>query len=131
MDAVEPNTRVPNSPDYTVPSGFRLGEYVGRRAWELGDAAEPAVRAHVRFPFPLSLWAERNGHGTLADRHDDGSTVRAFDVRQVEPFVRWVLGCGGEAQIVAPDALADALRALATRIADAHTTAPGPENVDG
>jgi proteasome accessory factor B len=127
MDDVARNTRVPATADYAIPADFRLADYVGRRAWELGGDDDAAIVARVRFAFPLSLWAERNGYGTLVDSHADGSSVRRFEVRQVEPFIRWVLGCAGEARIVEPAALDDALRALATRIADAHTSQEGKE----
>jgi hypothetical protein len=126
MDDVARNTRVPATPDYTIPADFRLADWVGRRAWELGGDDDAAIDARVRFAFPLSVWAERNGYGTLVESYGDGAAERRFDVRQVDPFLRWVLGCAGEATIVAPAELADALRTLARRIADAHAS-PGKD----
>ncbi|MGH7506468.1 MAG: WYL domain-containing protein, partial [Longimicrobiales bacterium] len=89
------------------------------------------LQARVLFRFPLAIWAERNAYGSLAEQRDDGSAVRAFVVRQVDPFVRWVLACDGEAEIVAPEALRQALRAMASRILAAHTGTGAGEVADG
>ncbi|HEX6135737.1 MAG TPA: WYL domain-containing protein [Longimicrobiales bacterium] len=120
MDDVVVNKSSPNSSDYTIPDNFQLDAYVGRKAWELGETEEGPVIARVRFRFPLSLWAERNGHGRLEVREPDGATIRAFDVHQVSPFVRWLLGLQGEAELLGPGALIDELRALARAVAQAH-----------
>ena len=74
----------------------------------------------MHFHFPQSVWAERNGYGTLLETRADGSTVRTFDVAQVNPFVRWILSQEGEAEIVSPPELRAALRALAHAVEHAH-----------
>lgn len=51
---------------------------------------------------------------------DDGSEVRAFDVWQVDPFVRWILGLAGEAIPLEPPELVDAVREAARRVAVLH-----------
>jgi predicted DNA-binding transcriptional regulator YafY len=124
MQDVERNMRVPNSADYDIPPDFRIEDHIGRRAWELGDAEEPVLHAHVLFHFPLALWAERNAYGELVDQRQDGSAVRTFDVQQVDPFLRWLLSCAGEAEIVQPAELRDAYRAMANAVYDRHATAP-------
>lgn len=115
MEEVERNTKSPNTPDYEIPADFRLAEHLSREAWELGD--EPPIRALVRFRFPLSLWAERNGHGEAVEEGADGSVVRAFDVQQVDPFLRWLLSLEGEAEVVSPPELAAELRRMAAEVA--------------
>lgn len=120
MDDVMPNTSQPNTPDYDIPADFRLGEYANRQPWDLGAGDEPPVTARVLFRFPLSLWADRNGHGTLQTKRPDGSTVREFEVHQVGPFLRWLLGFEGEADIVDPIELRDELRSMARAVAAAH-----------
>jgi proteasome accessory factor B len=120
MNDVSVNTRSPNTADYAIPDDFRLGDYVGREAWELGEDDDEVVTARVRFIFPLSLWAERNGHGELESRGKDGSAVRAFRVHQVNPFLRWLLTLEGEAEVLEPESLKRELRALARTIAVAH-----------
>ncbi len=119
MENVRANTKSPNRPDYAIPADFRLDVYVGRQAWELGGPEEQAVEARVLFPFPLSLWAERNEHGLAVERRADGGVVRAFQVHQVGPFLRWLLSLP-EAVLLEPPALIDELRTLADSIAAAH-----------
>ncbi|MGH7477686.1 MAG: helix-turn-helix transcriptional regulator [Longimicrobiales bacterium] len=121
MQNLEPNTRAPHTPDYEIPADFRLSDYTRREAWELG--LEEPVRALVLFRFPASLWAERNGKGELVETRADGAAVRAFDVRQVAPFLRWLLSHAGDADVLEPPELAAELRALARRVADAHAEA--------
>lgn len=105
------------TPDYDVPDDFALAEYGGRSAWELGgDEGEPATGAVVRFAFPRSLWAERNGHGTLLEEAPDGAQLRRFEVRRREPFLRWVLSLAGEAWVTAPDELCRELEEMAGAI---------------
>lgn len=120
MQDVVANRGSPRTPDYDIPGDFSLDAFVGREAWELGDAEEAPVNARVLFRFPRSLWAERNQHGALEARRPDGSAVRSFAVHQVDPFLRWLLSLEGEAEVVEPDALRDELHALARRVAGAH-----------
>lgn len=106
---------------YDVPASFRLEEYANRRAWELGgDGEEPPVRAKVSFRFPASLVAERNRYGTLLEKRADGSAVRAFEVAQVHPFLRWLLSLEGEAEVLEPPEMAHELRRMAAEVARLH-----------
>jgi proteasome accessory factor B len=120
MEDVKANPNAPHTPDYEIPGDFRPDAYVGRKAWELGDPDEPAMVADVAFRFPLSLWAERNEQGTLIDTLHDGGSVRRFKVLQVSAFLRWLLGLGGEAEVVQPPELKAQLRELANRVAAMH-----------
>ena len=110
----------PNTPDFEVPDEFDLASHTGRAPWELGSDDDEPVAARVRFTFPRSLWAERNGHGRLLESRDDGSAVREFDVTQVNPFLRWVLTFEGDAQILSPPALREELVALAAKVVQIH-----------
>lgn len=116
MEAPEPNRKAPKSPDYAVPAGFRLADYLDREAWELGEENGEALRARVLFDFPASLWAARNGMGELIEELGDGSAVREFDVAQVNPFLRWLLGLRGEARLLEPPELSAELEALAREV---------------
>ncbi len=120
MDDVRPNTRSPGTPDYEVPKDFKLDDHLSREPWELGQRDEKPVVAEVLFHFPASLWVARNGHGTLVERRADGSEVRRFELYQVEPFLRWLLGFAGEAEPLTPPSLRAELRALAADMAEAH-----------
>jgi proteasome accessory factor B len=120
MSNVLANAASPNTHDYDIPSDFRLDAYAGREPWELGDRDEEPVIARVRFSFPLSLWADRNGYGELERRSTDGAQTRVFTVRQVNPFVRWLLGLEGEAEVLEPASLRAELQRMARDIAAAH-----------
>jgi len=123
MHDVVINKSAPNTPDYEVPAGFSLNDYVGRQAWELGEQDEAPVAVRVLFRFPHSLWAERNGYGVLESAGDDGSTVRRFDVQQVQPFLRWLLGMQSDVEVLEPAALREQLKELARRVATSHSEA--------
>lgn len=121
MEDARPNSRKPGTPDYEIPADFHLDRYVGRQPWELGEPEDRPVTARVRFRFPLSLWAERNGHGELEARGGDGSGIRRFSVHQVNPFLRWLLSLEGEVEVLEPQSLATELRQLARTIEGAHS----------
>lgn len=108
---VEAVSAEPGRGAFEVPGDFHLEDRIGREAWELGD--DPPLEARVRFDFPLSLWADRNGRGELVETGPDGASVRRFRVRQVDPFLRWLLSLAGEARVLDPPALREAAAALA------------------
>lgn len=119
MEDVRANSSAPGTPDYEIPDGFSLGDYVDRESWQLGDA-EQAVTARVRFPHPLSLWADRNGYGTLEGDWEDGGVCRTFEVSHARPFLLWLLGLQGEARLLEPAALVHELGLMAAAIASDH-----------
>jgi proteasome accessory factor B len=117
MSDLRPNRAAPGTADYEVPADFDLAEHVGRRAWELGADVDAATSATVRFRFPRSLWAERNGHGELVREEEDGAQIRRFEVRRRDPFLRWLLSLGGDAWVERPEELREEFRALAAEVA--------------
>ncbi|MDX1396517.1 MAG: WYL domain-containing protein [Gemmatimonadota bacterium] len=130
MEDPDVNHLAPGSPDFEVPDDFDVTAHTGRSAWELGPDEEEPVAARVHFAFPRSLWADRNAHGRLVEALDDGSAIREFEVRQVNPFLRWVLTLQGDARIVDPPALADELLVLARKVIEIHEAAAA-EDADG
>ncbi|MCI0436054.1 MAG: WYL domain-containing protein [Gemmatimonadetes bacterium] len=133
MDDVNVNRRSPNTPDFETPASFRIDNYAGREAWELGSDDEAPIRALVRFRWPASLAMARNQHGVLVREEADGSAVRAFEVHQVQPFLRWLLSQEGDASIQEPPELRRALQDLARDVAAAHggPGAAGASDADG
>jgi len=119
MEKVRANPSAPATPDYDMPDGPVLERYRSREAWELGEA-DDTVQAMVRFRFPASLWAARNHHGVAVEQAEDGSTLRRFEVRQPDAFVRWILSQEGEATIESPPALQEAFRTMARQVADLY-----------
>lgn len=114
------NPARPRTPDYEIPDDFRLDDHLEREAWELGDPEEEGLSAQVRFEFPRSLWADRNGHGELVREEPGGASVRSFQVRQTNPFLRWILGLEGEATVLSPPELAQGLSDLAAQVVDLY-----------
>jgi predicted DNA-binding transcriptional regulator YafY len=53
----------------------------------------------------------------LKAEQPDGSAVRAFNVRQVNPFLRWLLTFEGDAELLSPPDLRTQLRELARDVA--------------
>ncbi|MFW6193605.1 MAG: helix-turn-helix transcriptional regulator [Gemmatimonadota bacterium] len=138
MESVEPETRRPATPDYTIPDDFRVADFLDREAWELGgpeergtDAdrspdggrrpdrgeEETPLEARVLFRFPASLRVDRQGRGRLVEERDDGAAVRDFRVRQPGPFVRWLLTFRGEARILSPPELRASMEEMARSVA--------------
>jgi proteasome accessory factor B len=126
MSGVTVEPKSPGTPDYEIPADFALDAYAGRKAWELGaDEAELGVRAAVRFRFPRSLWAERNGHGELIEEGEEGEQLRRFVIHRRDPFLRWVLSLAGDARLESPDDLAAEFRAMARKVAALHGAGAG------
>lgn len=113
------------SPDFEVPDTFDLHAYAGRAAWEVGEDPEGAVEAVVRFAFPRSLWADRNGHGAWVAEEPDGSQLRRFTVLRRDPFLRWVLSLAGDARVEAPEPLRAAFTHMVVEVARRHAEAGG------
>jgi proteasome accessory factor B len=103
------NTSKPQSVDYTIPRGFRLSAHArSRKAWELGDG--DAENAIVEF---------RGANGAVKAAMKLGSPVigaprqqRAFQVRRIDVFARWLLSFAGDAVPIAPAQLVDAYREI-------------------
>ncbi|HSG49965.1 MAG TPA: WYL domain-containing protein [Longimicrobiales bacterium] len=135
MDGLAMNTVRPGSPDFTRPEDFSLEPWRNADPWSLpGDETE-AVAVRVRFHFPQSLWADRNGLGELEAAEAGGAQVRRFQVTQVDAFLRWLLTQQGEAEPLDPPEVVEAFRGLARQVAELYVGAaaggagPGPEGV--
>ena len=98
------------------PDGFDLDRYLRRTAWDLSDA--PPTRAVVRFRFPEARWVVAQGVGTVREAlTDDGGAVIEFEVRDAEPFLRWLLTFRHHAEVEEPVALRRELAGLRQRVA--------------
>lgn len=118
MEALEPEAAAPQTPDYEVPEDFEVRRYLDREAWELGERdQEEVVDAEVLFRFPASLRVRRRGRGETVEIRDDGAVVRRFRVRQVGPFVRWLMTFRGDAEVVSPPELRRELGTVAAEVA--------------
>ena len=96
--------------EFTVPKGFQIVTYLNRAPWELSDDKPVTVR--VRINFPQSRWVigERLGKVVKAVTDDAGSEFE-FEVRAVDPFVRWLLPMGKQVDVLSPASIKQQLEA--------------------
>lgn len=120
MEAVEGSAGASGEAAGDVPDAFDVREHLDREAWELGEGEEGAIDADVFFRFPASLRAARHGRGELVEEREDGAAVRRFRVRQVGPFLRWLLTFRGDAEVLAPSELRRGLRDVAAEVAEIY-----------
>ena len=94
--------------EFTVPKGFRIASYLNRAPWELSD--EKPVTVRVRINFPQSRWVigERLGKVVKAVT-DDAGTEFEFEVRSVDPFIRWLLPLGQQVEVLSPPSVKQSL----------------------
>jgi predicted DNA-binding transcriptional regulator YafY len=104
------------SPEFEIPSDFRLDAWLRRPPWALEGEGGDGTLVILRFPFPLSAWAERNGHGEGVKEDADGTQLRRFLVRQRDPFLRWLLGLEGAVAVVEPAELREELTGMARAV---------------
>jgi proteasome accessory factor B len=84
---------------FEVPSGFSAEEHVSLEAWELGD--EP-TDVTVRFSPGFRWWAEHNLRAEMAEG-PEGALDVFLQAGNLEALASWVIGFGGEVQVVEPD----------------------------
>jgi proteasome accessory factor B len=102
-------------PTFAVPDAFSIRDYLDRAPWELSE--DPPVRARVRIAFPHSRWVLAEGLGEVLEATDrEGGVLLAYDVRAVEPFVRWLLPFGTQAEVLDPADIRDRLAAERARV---------------
>ena len=98
MSGLEVNAKKAQSADFDVPASFKLWEHTrSRQAWELGDAESRTVVVRFTEPRGYVVPAMRLGAAVAGD-----PMARAFHVRRVDSFLRWILGFAGAARPVEP-----------------------------
>lgn len=100
---------------FTVPDEFDVRAFSGRTPWEFGSGGTTAAR--VRFSFPESHWVMNQRVGTVVDQQPGKSATLAFEVRDEDAFLRWLLSFGRRVAIEAPDTLRHSLDALRADVA--------------
>src|SRR6266702_2655869 len=90
--------------EFDVPRTFSIAPYLNRAPWELSN--EKAFVARVRIVFPHSRWVIGEGLGKVTKSvAEDGGAEFAFAVRLADPFIRWLLPFGSQAEVLAPATL--------------------------
>ncbi len=120
MAKARPSRPGPTGPDFEVPAEFDIQVYARRKPWELRDDKDSELEVVLRFFPPTSLLADRNGWGELVEDGEDGETLRKFRVSRLGPFLRWVLGLAGEAEIVAPPEAVHQLTRMAEEVLEVY-----------
>jgi len=101
---------------FQVPKGFSVDRYLKRSPWELTDGKPMTVQIEVAFP--QSRWVIGEGLGKVERPvTDDGGTVLSFEVRSLDPFLRWLLTLGSQVRVIKPASVARKLSELRSRIA--------------
>jgi proteasome accessory factor B len=108
------------TPDFEIPTGFRLSEHArARHTWELGSGDAVDVRVRITAETGSALAARRLGE-PVAGRDD----LRLFRVRRPEAFCRWLLGASGAAVPVEPSEVVDVWHSLVSRTLALYQEAP-------
>jgi predicted DNA-binding transcriptional regulator YafY len=107
---------------FVKPSDFDVEAYAASTiSGVLSDGAASEVRVRFEPRVAKAALAAK----VVADRHiehrDDGIEI-TYRVANADELVRWVLGWGTQAEIVAPDSARDRARELATGIAAKYAT---------
>jgi predicted DNA-binding transcriptional regulator YafY len=106
MSRVAPNQKRLQTPDYSIPSSFRLADHARARApWEIGNDDEQQMVVEFRGESGATRAAAALGRPV-----DGAPRHRRFAVRRVDSFVRWILSFAGEAVPVSPPHLVDTYR---------------------
>jgi predicted DNA-binding transcriptional regulator YafY len=119
------NRSDPDVPDYEIPEGFSVRDYMGQEPWDYSASRPSRVEVHMSaalYDQVRARWSDREDVSFPAGR---GRTV-VMKVRDEDAFCRWVLGQFGKAEIISPKRLRRDVRRLIARIADRY--APGKEN---
>lgn len=104
MSRVAANRSRPQSADFDVPDAFDLRAHArSRQAWELGDAdALDAIVEFVAESGAAASWRQ------LGESVPGEPARRAYRVKSIDRFVRWLMSLAGAAKPVSPPALVDA-----------------------
>lgn len=101
---------------FDVPPDFDIRHYLNRSPWEL-SSADP-VHVRVRFGFPESRWVQARGVGRVIDPVlEDAGAILEFDVRDPNPFLRWLLTFRRQVQVLSPEDIARQLDELRRQVA--------------
>lgn len=113
------------TPEFAIPAGFDLRQHArARHSWELGEDDVVAIDVAFRDPHGTLAAELPQGDALEAPAGDAARLHRRFRVRRADPFLRWVLSFGGDAQVVAPPEAVAAWRRLLARTREALAAVP-------
>jgi predicted DNA-binding transcriptional regulator YafY len=108
---------------FVRPNGFDVESYA---AAAISGVLHAAETTEVRVRFEPRVAKAAVAARIVAEREveqcDDGSAAITYRVADVDELVRWVLGWGAQAEIVAPESLRPRIALLASEIAAKYET---------
>ncbi|HEY1655804.1 MAG TPA: WYL domain-containing protein [Candidatus Tumulicola sp.] len=103
---------------FVRPDGFRIEEYAaGSISGVLHASEASSVRVAFAARVAKAAMAARIVAERSIDRGDDGTVEITYRVNDVDELVRWVLGWGVQAEIVAPEEARRRITALSREVA--------------
>ncbi len=120
--ALTMNRTSPGTPDFEIPDGFSIRNYMGQEPWDYSNACPATVTVRMspaRYEQARVRWEERDdvAFGPVRER----SVM--LKVRDDAAFLRWVLSQQGEVEIMAPRRLRREMRRLIDRVVAIHAVA--------
>ncbi len=100
---------------FDVPPAFDVRSFAGRPPWEFGP--DETIRVTASFRYPEAGWILNRKEGRLVRDAPYSSAVLEFQVRDRDPFLRWLLSFGQRVEVREPASFADALRSLRAAVA--------------
>ena len=98
ISAVSVNPRTSQSPDYAIDTAFDLRAHArSREAWEIGDGDAVAAEVELVARTGATAAASELGKPVVGS-----SSRRAFEVRRMDTFARWLLSFGGDMRPLSP-----------------------------
>jgi predicted DNA-binding transcriptional regulator YafY len=117
LDAIEPPIKRAGSfTPQPIPARYQrddtLGFFQGRDEQRVSVWISPAIAPSAT----SRVWQAQQE----VELHDDGSATMTFTVSDAGEIVRWALGFGAEAKIIAPPSAVEQARAIAQSIAESY-----------
>jgi proteasome accessory factor C len=109
--------------DFRIPADFEITSYRDRPPWMLDPVAIGEAVLAVDADTTFLIERLYGGHGRIEEL-EDGTARFTTPYSNLEALSGWVLSLGGRVTAVAPDAVADALRADLEAVAAAHAGEP-------
>lgn len=108
---------------FDIPEDFDLDDYLGH---SFGVMRGDPVRVKIRIS---SQWADYMNEKIWHDsqetiKQEDGSLLMTFTVAGTDEIKRWVMGLGGEAEILEPPELRDEMKEQFREILDRYEIVP-------
>jgi proteasome accessory factor B len=117
------NQAKPRSPDFDIPAGFRLDDFVASQPWEF--RIHPPLEVTLELCGALAKMAAGAFPGGKVSRADGGGAQVQVQATCLEELLRHAIALGKDCKVLSPDQAVTEYRKMAQRVLDAHAEA-GP-----